>query len=122
MQILESTEETFGEFIPKNYEGWGELIKSYLDINENNKLFTVANINDQEELWKFDNFIESFRTKSASIDNLAIGYLGFGKIRVNGVYFKAVMEQNASPIIIHISEISFKIIKEMPSIELKEVI
>lgn len=128
MQKLEViTLEEIGEINPSKYEIFG-IMSSYLNtieestyapIREEN-MVGIVNINDAEELWDLDDTDFEFKEEFADRNfmdsgiNLAIGYMGFGKLRhKSGLEFKAILEQNTSPKIIYVSERTIRILRSI---------
>ncbi len=106
------------DYGPKNYEGFGDLILSYLNVKRSESDETLAGIievNDCEELWnaKELNFVEDFATSNATIKDFSIGYLGFGTFKVKGITFKCVIEQNASPLIVYTNMRNINVLKSI---------
>lgn len=93
-------------FNPCTISGYGELILSYLKIEEEGDLLGIIDINDREELWTLeDGMFESIlMTDKAKTEKMSIGSLDFGKLSIGGKKLLAVIEQNASPMIIYINK------------------
>lgn len=121
-------EEGYGDINPFLYEGFGELIATYLNIQQENYNYLtrenydlelvscIYQVNNCEEMWHDESLALNFKSimscGNASIEGFAIGALDFGTINVNGIVLPAVAEQNASPIYFHISTRSKRILQD----------
>jgi hypothetical protein len=91
------------ESFDEEYEGYTQLIKTFLMTEEP---VAIIDINEQEELYNLNGykFTSQMHTVEAAVEGFSIGYLDFGRLELEkGKTLRAVIEQNASPLILHVN-------------------
>lgn len=124
-ELNPEVEEVFVFSYGEHYEN----IKQYLEV-QNDELIGILGIlydgindNDDEILGYNDNsdelsylepslFSITDEVSDAEIEHFSIGYLGYGTLTLNGIAYKIVMEQNASPMIVYMNRQVFNELKK----------